>query len=200
MNRELALLGGLGLGAGLMYLFDPDKGRGRRIRLRDRTRRIVHVLEKEVGKKGRDLGNRAQGLASEMLSELTCEPVTDEVLVERVRAHIGHVIAHPHNVEVSAQEGHVTLQGRLPGHDLEPLLACVRKVRGVLSVDNRMEVSWAEAPPEEIPEWQTALPKSLALLPVVAAGAALYFYNARRPNAEATDRIRERPQALLDIG
>ena len=35
MNRNLLLLGGIGLGAGLMYIFDPDRGRRRRATARD---------------------------------------------------------------------------------------------------------------------------------------------------------------------
>ncbi len=36
MNRQLSLLGGIGLGAALMYMVDPDRGKRRRALVRDK--------------------------------------------------------------------------------------------------------------------------------------------------------------------
>jgi len=38
-------------------------------------------------------------------------PVDDDVLVERVRAHLGRAVSHPHAVDVGAADGVVTLRG-----------------------------------------------------------------------------------------
>src|SRR5436190_14701782 len=70
MNAGLALLSGAGLGAGLMYLFDPEMGRRRRALARDKAVRLGHEAQETADTVGRDLRNRAQGLASGDLSVL----------------------------------------------------------------------------------------------------------------------------------
>ena len=61
-------LGGLALGAGLMYILDPDRGRGRRAYARDKVTSAVNKTGRAIGRKSRDLKNRAQGIAAETSS------------------------------------------------------------------------------------------------------------------------------------
>jgi hypothetical protein len=70
MNRACGLLTGLGLGAGLMYVFDPQQGRRRRALARDKVVSLTHKAERAAEVVGRDLKNRAKGLASGDLSVL----------------------------------------------------------------------------------------------------------------------------------
>jgi hypothetical protein len=70
MDRTLSLLAGMGMGAGLMYFFDPRMGRRRRAFVRDKAVRLEHEAEETAAVVGRDLKNRAQGLASGDLSVL----------------------------------------------------------------------------------------------------------------------------------
>ena len=64
-NSALILLGGVGLGAALMYMLDPDQGRRRRALARDKIVSASNKTGKAIGKKSRDLRNRAQGVIAE---------------------------------------------------------------------------------------------------------------------------------------
>src|SRR5688500_15965078 len=75
----------LGLGAGLMYLFDPRDGRRRRALLRDQGIHLGRLERRLLGKAGRDLSNRAHGLA-ERVRHPGDQNVPDEVLAEREKA------------------------------------------------------------------------------------------------------------------
>jgi osmotically-inducible protein OsmY len=55
----------------------------------------------------------------------------NDVLAQRVRARIGHVVSHPHAITVKAHKGVVTLEGPILEHEVERLLETVRSVRGV---------------------------------------------------------------------
>lgn len=137
----LRLLIGLGLGAAAMYVLDPQAGRRRRGRLRDQAlatrRRAGHAAQKTA----RDLSNRLRGgLAEARAMWRPQEEISDDVLTERVRARLGHLLphAHVHQVEVSAHAGHVTLRGKLPADEAARLGDGVQSVRGVVDVDNQI--------------------------------------------------------------
>ena len=61
-------LGGVALGAGLMFILDPDRGRRRRAVARDKVTSAVNKTGEVIGKKSRDLKNRAQGVVAEASS------------------------------------------------------------------------------------------------------------------------------------
>src|ERR687893_381397 len=105
MNKELTLLGGVGLGAALMYMLGPDRGRRRRALLRDKLVSAANKTPDAVSATARDLRNRARGLATEVGSMFTNEEVSDEVLVARVRSKMGRVVSHPSAIEVTADQG-----------------------------------------------------------------------------------------------
>jgi uncharacterized membrane protein/osmotically-inducible protein OsmY len=139
MNKNLLLLGGIGLGAGLMYIFDPDRGRRRRTTARDAAHHIVNVLDDAVGKTSRDLSNRAQGLVAELDSIFRCEDADDDVVAARVRSKLGRAVSHPHAVQVAVNQGRVTLSGQILATEVDQLLNRVWSVRGVTGVENRLE-------------------------------------------------------------
>jgi len=64
MDRATTFLAGAALGAGLMYLFDPRMGRRRRAQARDQMVSLGHQGQEAASVVGRDMRNRAQGLAS----------------------------------------------------------------------------------------------------------------------------------------
>jgi hypothetical protein len=68
MNKIIAILGGIGAGAALMYLFDPNGGNRRRALIRDKAVGLSHDVRDTVGKRSRDLSNRAKGLLHEAKS------------------------------------------------------------------------------------------------------------------------------------
>ncbi|HYJ46308.1 MAG TPA: hypothetical protein VEV81_06805 [Pyrinomonadaceae bacterium] len=65
LNTALILLGGIGLGAALMYMLDPDQGRRRRAVTRDKLVSASNKTGQVIGKRSRDLRNRAQGVIAE---------------------------------------------------------------------------------------------------------------------------------------
>lgn len=143
LNRQtaaLAFVGGAGAGAAAMYLLDPDRGRRRRKLINDQLVRAWSRSDDLIGKTARDLRNRARGLLTEAQARLGGEEVSDEVLVARVRAKLGRVVAHPSAIEVTANQGRVTLRGPILAHEVNDLLAAVAAVRGVIGVDNQLEV------------------------------------------------------------
>ena len=137
MNR---LLFGSALGAVAMYFLDPHSGRRRRARTKDR---LVHAgkVVSDAGKvTARDASQRVSGLIAGTKRLFSHEEVTDEVLVERVRAELGRVVSHPHAVDVFVNVGHVSLSGPVLAHEVRPLLRCVRSVSGVRAVSDELSV------------------------------------------------------------
>jgi hypothetical protein len=139
MNKALTFITGASLGSGLMFLLDPDRGRRRRAVVRDKVsgtwRDTGHVLRR----KSRDLGNRAQGMAASTRSLFGRAPDRD-ALVDRVRSKIGRAVSHPHAIHVTEQEGRIVVSGPVLAAELSGLLKAVRRVKGVESVENRLDV------------------------------------------------------------
>ncbi len=132
-------LAGAALGAAAMYLFDPDRGRRRRALMRDQLLSAASHLDDAIEATARDLIHRAQGLMAEARSTVSDEEVSDEVLVNRVRAKMGRVVSHPGAMKVTAEQGRVTLSGDVLEHEHEDLLQAVRSVQGVVEVEDRLE-------------------------------------------------------------
>ncbi len=147
-----ALLGGIGIGAALMYLLDPDRGRRRRALIRDKAAHLVHIASNRLGARSRDLRNRAQGLAAQVL---TGEPSSsaDDVLEARIRSEIGHVTRNPGAIQVFARRGCVTLAGPVLSSEKAGLIARVQGIPGIEAVEDRLE---PHDSPGDIPALQGA--------------------------------------------
>ena len=139
MNKALTFGAGLGLGTGLMFLLDPDRGRRRRALLRDKGIWAARKTGECWDATTRDLSNRTQGIVSELQSRFSSGPVDDAVLVDRVRSKLGRAVSHPSAVQVTAQNGTVTLAGPILMEEVPELLACVNSVHGVNDVVNDLE-------------------------------------------------------------
>jgi hypothetical protein len=127
------------LGAAAMYLLDPDRGRRRRAVARDKARSTVHQSGQFLSAASSDARARLQGLRAMTRRIASGRPSTpdDAVLVARVRARLGRLVAHPHAVNVTADDGNVRVSGPILKSEHTPLVAGVRLVRGVRSVDDR---------------------------------------------------------------
>jgi hypothetical protein len=128
-----------GLGAGLMYYFDPSRGRSRRARARDRIVHYLHEIEHEAEITSRDLANRTQGLIARSRSLAAHNGATDGVIAARVRSRLGHVISHPHTIEVTVRGHRVTLSGPILAEEVPRLLSAVKAVPGVIGVEDRLQ-------------------------------------------------------------
>lgn len=129
------------MGAAAMYLLDPDRGRSRRAKARDKAAKLYNDSSWFAGKVQRDLRNRTTGAVAEVKGKLqheTEEDVPEGKLVARVRSKMGHLICHPHAVQVSARNGEITLDGDILEDELTTLLSAIRSVPGVRSVTNRL--------------------------------------------------------------
>jgi hypothetical protein len=148
------LLLGIGIGAGLMFMLDPVKGRRRQALVRDKLIRVGHALGDlpvVAGNAGEQVWDRTRGIALETRARLEKESVPDEILTERVRAAIGRVASHPRALMVNANGGVVTLSGPILVDEVDQLLGTVEGVRGVVGVENRLEI---RETPEGIPSLQ----------------------------------------------
>jgi uncharacterized membrane protein len=130
----------LGIGAALMYFLDPNRGARRRSMARDK---IVHAFRKTtdgVDTAGRDLRNRARGIAAEARGRFEDGDADDAVLVARVRAEMGRVVSHPGAITATADDGVVTLSGAVLAEEASELVSRTRAVRGVRDVVDRLEL------------------------------------------------------------
>jgi len=123
-----------------MYFFDPDRGRRRRALVRDQFVGTANSLQCFLDTACRDLENRVQGWKAEWESIFDTGIPDDRVLCERVRSKLGRYVSHPRAIEVTAEQGHVTLTGPILADEVPGLIAAVRSVRGVKSVSNQLEV------------------------------------------------------------
>lgn len=134
------LLKGMGLGAGLMYFWDPQRGRRRRAQLLDQMEHAKHCTEDFFDKAQRDLSNRASGVTAEACSMWDSHAADDRVIAARVRSKLGRYCSHPHAIHVESHDGRVVLGGQILEDEVAGLLKAVRWVRGVRSVENRLDV------------------------------------------------------------
>ncbi len=136
-----SLLAGLSLGAIAMYILDPLRGPARRARVRERAGSTLRSGRREFRRRAEDLRNRAKGALAEVRGRLSEHGVTDEQLVARVRAELGHHVSHGGQLEVSAHDGIVTLGGHVSGREVPDVLAMARRVRGVEQVRDDLQVA-----------------------------------------------------------
>jgi uncharacterized membrane protein len=190
-------LGAIGLGAGLMYLLDPDAGRRRRSQLGQRA----GSLGRRAGERGsrvvRDLGHRGQGLLAAASRPFREEDSDKERLAARVRSELGRVVSHARAIDVSVEEGLVTLAGPILASEAEAALEAARGTRGVDVVDDRLDRY-------DTPDWVPELQGGSAMrrgdgerrfspmgLVAGASAAALVAYGIRRRSARGLVRARQ---------
>jgi uncharacterized membrane protein len=127
------------LGAGLMYFLDPRAGRTRRNAVRHRIERAARLGREALALAGRGVGNRVRGWGRNAAGLLDDGSVPDEVLVEWVRAELGHLSSHPGPIDVWCEEGVVTLTGPILADERANIVRRVRRVRGVQRLEDRLQ-------------------------------------------------------------
>ena len=134
--RDAAMfLAGCGAGAFTMYLLDPGRGALRRAQIRDKFIRAGHVVADRADKQARNLANHAKGAIYEARAKLRGRRVPDEVLVERVRAQLGHVVSHPGSLDVRVDDGCVIVSGPVLAGELAKIQDRLQETRGVCDLD-----------------------------------------------------------------
>jgi CBS domain-containing protein len=133
------LVAGVGLGAAAFYFLDPVGGRRRRALARDKAVRAGHLGRRDLARAERHVANRARGLFAHLRAALRDEEAPDDVVEERVRAALGRVCTHAGAIRVAVFEGDVTLSGPVLQHEHGAVLREVGRVRGVGSLDDRLE-------------------------------------------------------------
>ena len=133
-GKGMTGMSGLALGAGLMYLYDPERGRRRRHLVRDKFMRGARRMGTAAGRTASDVRHRTRGLGARARHLVQRRPPDDRVLEERVRAQLGRLSAHPHAIDVFAQQGTIELTGPILASELPQVVEGVRRVRGVAEV------------------------------------------------------------------
>lgn len=137
MNKSAVLLVGAGIGTAF-YFLDPAQGARRRALVYNKASRARHQLQEATRAAGSDVRNRVQGVRASWQSRSDDAP-SDATLMERVRAAIGHVTGTAGAIEVSANQGVVTLTGPVLANEAPLVIDRTLDVRGVRDVENRLQ-------------------------------------------------------------
>jgi hypothetical protein len=127
------MLLGASVGAGLMYLLDPRGGAHRRALIRDKFVSMSKQTAWEADRRRRDMMNRVRGEFEEFRRR--GQQVDDDTLIDRARAQIGHVVAHPGSLEITASHGCVFVRGPVLRGERSRIEQRLRKTRGVQSCE-----------------------------------------------------------------
>lgn len=139
------------LGVATMYWLDPQQGKRRRAIARDKALHLAHATADLAGKASRDLRNRSRGLGHEVIGAVSAGTIDDQVLVERVRAKLGHHVSHPSAIDVDCRDASCTLSGPVLADEADEAVDAVARVRGVCEVVDRLE---RHATPDGVPALQ----------------------------------------------
>jgi hypothetical protein len=140
IDHTLTLLNGMIIGAMIMYVFDERQGARRRAYARDKLIRAGHLLGRMMKKRSRDLMHRTAGSLAEIRSSIRDRrtDIPDDILVDRVRSQLGHVVSHPGLLEVIARDGWVCVKGPVLRTEVDKIQNRLAKIRGVR--DCRLEL------------------------------------------------------------
>lgn len=180
LKEETSFFYGFALGVAVMFFFDPRQGRVRRATIRDKTVRAKHELEHAADIGIRDLSHRAAGLRARMRESSARGDASPDVLVERIRAVLGHHCSHPHAIDVNAVgEDTIELKGAILRSEVGAVREAVSRVRGVRAIDDDLEVHDApdidalKGPSRIRSRPHRTTPATKLVLGLVAAGTAL---------------------------
>jgi hypothetical protein len=134
----LSVAGALAAGAFATFFLDPDQGRRRRAIARDKLASGLRHAAGSSQALAQGLRNRSSGLVAGARRRLAPSPVSDDVLAERVRARMGHIVSHS-SIDVQVAQGDVTLRGPVLDTEVDGLLHAVRAVPGVRGVVNQLQ-------------------------------------------------------------
>ncbi len=174
-------LGGMALGALAMYIADPAEGRRRRALLQDKMTHYSNQTQKMVGGKVRDARNRLTGMQAEamkMMSSRQAKPLDNHVLEARVRSRIARAFPQIDEVDVSVDDGVVTLAGDINADYEDQLIELVEGIPGVEEVRHGMQSYVEEA--RGMMSSMFAGRSPLWIAGAIGAGALTWFALSRR--------------------
>lgn len=177
LNRAGLIASGLAAGAAYLYLADPERGAERRAFVRDQAFKALCHSQDFLSAAGRDLRERAQGLASQVRQRFDRDDLSDESLASRVRTKIASHLTHPGALEVTANQGRIALSGPILFDELPHVLKAVYSVPGVLGVDDWMEAHEDADTVELVPAPSQWTP-GVQLLTGAAVGVAVLLGSA----------------------
>lgn len=139
------------LGAAGMYWLDPAQGRSRRALARDKLVSGFTRIRHGTGGAGRDARHRLHGAAARAGALIRSIDVSDDVLVERIRAALGRATSHPGAIEVSCSQGVVVLRGAVLKHEHPRVMRAVRSAADGCEVHDELA---AYKQPDGVPALQ----------------------------------------------
>lgn len=133
--------------AGAMYFFDPQMGRTRRARFGDQVRAALRRKARDAQQKTDYAAKQAYGSVRSTVAADT-PPTSDETLKEKIESEVLRGDDFPKGrINLEVVGGIVTLRGELDDRSrIEELEQEVRKVSGVLEVENLMHLPGEVAP------------------------------------------------------
>ena len=181
MANARSIILGAGLGAGVMFLLDPVNGHRRRALVRDQRVHAGRLASRFFAEAWCDLQSRVGGRWHELKARWENEPVAKKVLAERVRAKVGRIVHHAREVTVSVERaGVVVLRGRVAPFEKGALVEAVRRIPGVKSIDDALELGHLDESPPRIPFWRLRPTPTTRLLAAIATGVGLASFAAGR--------------------
>jgi hypothetical protein len=141
MNSVLRLATVFAAGAAAMYYLDPQTGRRRRALVRDKSAAVGHDVKEAARTKTRRAFAHARGAAARTRAQVANEFVDDDILRDRVRSRLGHLVDAPIDVEVL--DGRVVLIGNLTARGFDELISDISAVPGVQHVESRLQAGRA---------------------------------------------------------
>lgn len=133
LSHSASLITGMVIGAAAMYILDPDRGNRRRALARDKVVRGARELRMHANKQARNAWNHVTGSIAEARSTMhdKMADIADDVLEERVRAQIGHVVSHPGALDVEVHDGCAVISGPVLSDEIEKIEARLNETRGL---------------------------------------------------------------------
>ena len=139
MNSVLRLATAFAAGVATMYYLDPQAGRRRRAMARDKSAAVGHDVKEAARSKTKRAVDHARGAAARTRAQLANEFVDDDVLRDRVRSKLGHLVDAPIDVEV--HDGRVVLIGNLTARGFDELINIISTLPGVQNVESRQSTA-----------------------------------------------------------
>lgn len=121
----LLILGGLGLGVGLLLFLGARKSSPYNVTSSKPIAQLRHWVD---------------GFMDECMMRIRRKPVSDRELVSQVQARLDDVVSRPKAIDVTANQGTVTLRGHVLAREYDDMMASVSSLHGVREVIDRLEV------------------------------------------------------------
>jgi hypothetical protein len=148
-KRRLIIWGGAG--ALVMYFLDPDKGRTRRAMVQDK---ITKFRTKGSGAVGQGATSSSAETVQPKVAGTQGEeapPANDQTLAAKIESEVLGKAEYPKgSINVNVEYGVVYLRGEVPSQDTKSAIEQdVRKVTGVVDVENLLHLPGEPAPTKE---------------------------------------------------